>query len=436
MAADRDLPGSATWTVIAAALVSNATDSVTGQKLVLKVKVVVELLARPLMLTLAMVIVASSLAAPSVLDSVNRPAGLSPMADWIAPPEPTIDRLPLFRKEFAVERLPAKAILRIVGLGDYDARINGQRLSDTGMNQPWSQYERTLYYRDFDITGQIKSGNNCVGVMLTNSFWDNHQPPVGRYYKQGPQRTADEPLLLAAEITLEHEDGSVERVATDASWQVGRGPVTFSHIFAGEDYDVRLEQIGWDRPGYDARAWQSARIATPPAAALRPQDWPAVEAFECFQPDSVHEPADGVFLYSFSQNCAAQLRVRVVGGEPGDRVTFRCGEHKNRDGRLFGHYVVESSLTSNGGDFTHQWLLPSTWGSSMSKPTARRSRRPSQSKKPARDRVDGARPRADRPARGGKILLVERTVQWHASHHRLGDAIEHEPCGADRLSAP
>ena len=66
------------------------------------------------------------------------------------------------------------------------------------MNQPWSQYEKTIYYREFDISALVGQGTNCVGVMLGSSFWNNPNPPQGRYNKDGPQRKADEPFLLCA----------------------------------------------------------------------------------------------------------------------------------------------------------------------------------------------------------------------------------------------
>ena len=184
-------------------------------------------------------------------------------AQWVAPPA---DReagkpLPLFRKEFRIAAQPRRAMLRIVGLGDYDLRVNGVRLAHTGINQPWSQYEKTTYYRDFDITALVRAGDNCFGVMLANSFWNNPNPPQGRYNKDGPQRTAKEPFLLCAEITLEHTDGTVARLGTDATWRTGDGPMVFSHIFAGEDFDARRQHAGWDRPGFDDASWQSVRVA-------------------------------------------------------------------------------------------------------------------------------------------------------------------------------
>lgn len=277
-------------------------------------------------------------------------------AQWIAPPAGAGQPLPLFRKEFSIETKPRKAALRILGLGDYDARVNGQRLADTGINQPWSQYEKTIYYRDFDITPLVQPGANCVGVMLAHSFWHNPNPPPGRYNKDGPQRDASAPLLLCAELVLEQDNGSIRRIGTDRTWRTTGGPVVFSHIFAGEDFDARRRQPGWDRPRFDDAAWQPARAALAPTASLVPQLWPPFQAHERFSPQSIQEPAPGVYLYSFPQNCSAQLRVELAGGKPGDRIAFRCGEHKNAQDRLFGGYIVGCDLVSNGQGIVQQWV--------------------------------------------------------------------------------
>lgn len=279
-------------------------------------------------------------------------------AKWIAPPANSDvgSPLPLFRKEFSIETRPRKATLRIVGLGDYDPRVNGKRLADTGINQPWSQYEKTIYYRDFDITSLMEPGSNCVGVMLAHSFWHNPNPPRGRYNKQGPQREANEPLLLCVEVVLEQDNGLVRRIGTDATWRIAEGPIVFSHIYAGEDFDARRRQPGWDSPRFDGKTWRPARVATAPAAALTPQCWPPFKAQERFTPCSVKESSPAVNLYSFPQNCSAQLRVELTGGKPGDRVHFRCGEHKNAADRLFGGYVVGCDLVGDGQPIAHQWI--------------------------------------------------------------------------------
>ncbi|MBI3849705.1 MAG: alpha-L-rhamnosidase N-terminal domain-containing protein [Verrucomicrobia bacterium] len=279
-------------------------------------------------------------------------------ARWIAPPSSTATNaaLPLFRKEFVVTARPEHATIRIIGLGDYDISLNGRRLAETGINQPWSQYEKTIYYRDFDITMSLVRGTNCVGVMLNNSFWHNPNPPAGRYNKKGPQRKAEDPLLLCAEIMLQPKGGSTEHIGSDTTWRTAEGPVAFSHIFAGEDFDARRRQAGWDRAGFNDREWQAARLATAPAGKLERQFFPGIGKFGRHAPVSVKEPSPGVLLYSFPKNVAAQLRVELEGGQSGDRVQFRCGEHKNDKDRLFGGYVVGCDVVTDGQPLTHQWV--------------------------------------------------------------------------------
>ncbi len=297
------------------------------------------------------------LAASALFTSVALPATEFNPARWIAPPadRATKAACPLFRKEFALDRKPRSATLRIVGLGDYDVCVNGRRLAATGINQPWSEYEKTLYYRDFDLAPALVKGKNCIGVTLFNSFWHNPNPPAGRYNKGGPQREVTKPYLLWAEITVEQKEGLVMRINSDASWRTAEGPFTFTHIFAGEDFDARRQLPGWDRAGFDDAAWQPARETVTPTGKLEPMFWPAFAAFEHQQPVSVKQPTNNVFLYSFPQNMAAQLRVELDGGKSDDRVRFRCGEHKNAKDRLFGGYVVGCDLVTDGKLLSHQW---------------------------------------------------------------------------------
>jgi hypothetical protein len=81
-----------------------------------------------------------------MLITVSAAAAEFERARWIAPPlgVATNGACPMFRKEFVLDHKPGRVWLRIVGLGDFDARVNGHRLADTGMNQPWSQYEKTI----------------------------------------------------------------------------------------------------------------------------------------------------------------------------------------------------------------------------------------------------------------------------------------------------
>ena len=84
------------------------------------------------------------------------------------------------RKEFTIPAQPSKAVVRIVGLGHFELRVNGQRAGDAVIRQPWSQYNKTIYFEELDITALLHKGTNVLGVMLGNSFWVNPPAPAGQ----------------------------------------------------------------------------------------------------------------------------------------------------------------------------------------------------------------------------------------------------------------
>lgn len=269
----------------------------------------------------------------------------------------TEDGLPIARREFAMPKGFRRATLRVVGLGDYALSVNGQRISGPCAAQSWTKYDKTLLYREFDVSSLLQAGDNCLGLMFGSSFWHNPFPPAGRYNKQSLNNEASEPHLLRLALTIEGPGQSTTRIVTDDKWRCGRGPVIFSHVYAGEDVDDRLSRPGWDRPGFDATIWEPMRVVKAPPAELAPQRYPAFAEFQRFEPERIAEPAPGVFLYAFPQNMSARLRLEIDGGRPGQVVRIRCGEHRNADDRLFGKYVVSSRFISAGRPATYEWAF-------------------------------------------------------------------------------
>ena len=55
---------------------------------------------------------------------------------------------------------------------------------------------------------------------------------------------------LFVQLTIRYEDGTTQVLSTDESWIGANSPVIFSEIYDGEIYDARLEQSGWNVPGF------------------------------------------------------------------------------------------------------------------------------------------------------------------------------------------
>ncbi len=249
-------------------------------------------------------------------------------AQWIASPQ-TSDTLPLpiFRHDFVVRQKVAAATLRISGLGQFEARIDGHNVTDTVLNPAWSDYRKRVYYDTYDVTALLKPGENAIGVMLGNGMY-NVVATKGRYAKF--YGSFGQPkLILQLQIRL--ADGSEQTIVSDGAWRTAPGPIAYDSIYGGEDYDARLEQPGWDRPGFDASTWSTVAVVKGPGGALMPETIPPIQAFEHFAPARITHPKRGIAVYDLGENFAGWPEITVT-GQRGDRVKLIPGELLDANG--------------------------------------------------------------------------------------------------------
>ncbi|MEO8564448.1 MAG: family 78 glycoside hydrolase catalytic domain [bacterium] len=229
--------------------------------------------------------------------------------------------LPLFRREFRVTRRVARALVSICGLGQYELRVNGANVSDGVLDPGWTDFSKTCLYRTFDVTPRLSRGENTLGVLLGNGMY--HVPKTeGRYTKFTGSFGAPK---LIARLSIVYADGTQFDVVSDTTWKTASGPITFTNIYGGEDYDARLEQDGWDRADFDDAGWTHAAIVPDAGPALVAQAEPPVTIVEHMPTVRITEPAPGVFVYDLGKNFSgwpeievAGLRgatVRLIGGE-------------------------------------------------------------------------------------------------------------------------
>lgn len=281
-----------------------------------------------------------------------------PRPEWITSDQSGV---PLFRREFHLSDEPKRAVIDIVGLGHFQLQVNGRRAGDAAIRQPWSQYDKTIYVERIDIAPLLREGGNAIGVMLGNSFWHNRQPPEGRYWKACTETDFGTQYLLRARAVIETDDGERVTVVSDGDWRTSSGPVTFSHIFGGEDYDARLWPAGWDEPGFDDGDWSAAKIEPdPPQVDLPLQFWPPIREKEVFPAVEYVKIDNGVYDAFFGQNASAVLRFTVQ-GKAGQRFCVHPSEYRTPDGKFMKPAWGDPALFhyTLGGDEpeTHQWLF-------------------------------------------------------------------------------
>ena len=150
------------------------------------------------------------------------------------------------RKEFKTKGVPVKrATLYIIGLGLYEAYINGSRIGTQVLSPTLTNYSMEVKYNTFDLTDSIQSGrDNALGVVLGN----------GRYFstrqnlRSGWLKNFGLPTLFL-QLEIEYEDGTTGRVYSNDSWKVTTdGPIRANNEYDGEVYDARKELGAWTSP--------------------------------------------------------------------------------------------------------------------------------------------------------------------------------------------
>lgn len=237
--------------------------------------------------------------------------------------------LPIMRRAFDLTAPVRRAVLSVCGLGQYRLMINGQAVGRAALTPGWTNYRRSVLYDTHDVAALLAPGENVLALMLGNGMY-NVEAKAGRYTKF--LDSFGQPKAILA-LTIEHADGRIEQIASDAQWRWREGPIRFSSIYGGEDWDARDVPDGWTRPGFDDRAWQPVHKVAGPGGTLRAGLVPPVVAVQTLAPRSMVEVARDVVLVDFGVNFAGRSAI-VVEGAAGATVTLVPGESLDAQGRV------------------------------------------------------------------------------------------------------
>jgi alpha-L-rhamnosidase len=235
------------------------------------------------------------------------------------------------RSEFTVKKSVLRATLFATALGWYDLHLNGERVNHSYFDPGWTDYNKRLYYRAFDVTGQLQSGANALGVILADGWYSGY---VGWYHQRD---LYGKHPRFRGQLHIEYEDGSSEVIGSSPDWRAAIGPIKEADILMGETYDAREEFIGWGQAGFDDSNWQLVDTGANVMPLLQPHPAPPVVALddEIFQPKEITEPKPGVYIFDLGQNFAGIARLKVRSTNPGQKITLRFAEMLNADGTLY-----------------------------------------------------------------------------------------------------
>ncbi len=235
----------------------------------------------------------------------------------------------LLRHSFAVSAPITSARLYVTALGAYRVQINGARVGDQILSPGWDDFRAHVPYQAYDVTRQVKTGQNAIAAWLAPGWYTT---PL-MWFRQG-YNYGDTPPALKAQLRIEHADGSIEWIATDATWKADISPISQAEIYDGEDYDARKEQAGWDAASFSDAHWKPVDLLNPREPEIVPQSFQPIRAQQTLTATEITNPRPGVYIYDFRQNLAGVARLRAR-GTAGTDVQLRFAEVLNPDGTLY-----------------------------------------------------------------------------------------------------
>ena len=251
--------------------------------------------------------------------------------------------LPLLRTGFAIRKPVKAATMFICGLGQFELSVNGQKAGDHFLDPGWTKYDKQALYVPFDVTSLLRQGDNAIGVMLGNGFY--YVPPVPSRYRK--LKTAFGYPKMICRLAIEYSDGTAEDLVSNGDWKTAAGPVQFSSIYGGEDYNALLEQKDWDAPGFNDQLWKPVMMVDGPPV-LNAQAMAPLKVMDLFLPQKVVSLPTGAWVYDLGQNASGIPQIKVQ-GKRGDTIRIVPAELLRADG--------SANQRASGSPYYFQYIL-------------------------------------------------------------------------------
>lgn len=241
---------------------------------------------------------------------------------WISVDWDKCGSMPYLRKEFRVKGRVLRATAFVCGLGASDLFVNGEYADESRVLDPaQTNYEQYALYSAIDVTRLVRTGSNCIGVMLYDGWYN--QNTVFADFSYGKP-------MLRAMLVIEYANGSRDVIPTDETWQWKAGPVVKANIYSGEIYDARLEVKDWCVPGSSSDGWNSA-VRNDSDIELRSQVMPPMRTKDVLDAVKLWKTARGTWIYDFGRNSTSNIRLDVQ-LPAGTHLVVRTAEEKYPDG--------------------------------------------------------------------------------------------------------
>ena len=256
-----------------------------------------------------------------------------------------------FRKPFTLSGRIRRATLYASARGLIKLSMNGHAVTPDQFVPEWTDYNRRIHYRSFEVANLLLEGENVIGAVLGDGWFSGY---VGWQEERGQYGLRNS---FCAQLEVEYEDGSNVTIGTDETWQCNTGPILFSDFMMGESFDARRRDPLWNARECDPGRWIPAEAVDAPRVPLVAQRSQAVRVTQTLRPVSIRQSGPDTWLCDLGQNIAGWLRIRV-NEKAGTRIRLCHGERLTGEGRLFTENLRRARATDEyicAGNGPEEW---------------------------------------------------------------------------------
>ena len=203
----------------------------------------------------------------------------------------------------------------ISGLGYHELYINKRKVGDHVLDPAQSNYSKRAYYVTYNLDNYLVDGDNSIVI------------PVAQGWLGTPR--------LRIQVAVTYQDGTEEILTSDRFRSVTTGPIMYSTIFDGEQYDARLQTEALYQPGVPSglmnKEWAWAHNTDDPVGTMKAQNLEPIKIVEEIIPALVKTPAPGIYVFDAGRNLAGWAAIKVR-GKAGSKITLKYAETLHENG--------------------------------------------------------------------------------------------------------
>ena len=274
-------------------------------------------------------------------------------ARFIKPSKPFIEGFSqensssIFLKRFYFNNTGKDVYLRICALGIGYAYINGQRVSEDLFTAPPSNYEKRLWYSQYNVTKLLNDGENVISVLCGNGFLNEDMKNA---WASTEASWRDHPKVI---LELYENDNVI--LCSDETWDCSlNSPYLMNRYRQGVVYDSRIP-LPWEQ-GFDINGYNRAVIDDrAPSGKFTLYESEPIRELAIYEPKNINIRDKKTRIFDFGVNMSGYVRLFTEGKE-GLNVTIRYGETLTEEGALYSESIMSEVYFPEGEFATERFI--------------------------------------------------------------------------------